>query len=438
MNRVKGSPNRGLFGATLGFFVGFAAVSLFGPAANEIKDVLGLNAVEVGLLVAMPALSGSLLRVPFGAAVETTGGRKPFLILLALALVGMTGLTVLLFLVYPEHLTMGHYPVLLLLGLFSGCGIAAFSVGIAQTSYWFPQKRQGRALGAYAGIGNIAPGLFALFVPAAMFLWGLEGAYLTWLIFLAVGSLLYFFVSLNAPYFQLRAQGVASDEARRLAREHGQELFPAESMVESLNIAARMWRTWALVVIYFLTFGGFIALTAWLPTYWREYYVTGGAVAAGLTAMYAVISSTIRVPGGVLADRLGGERTLTLFLLATLAGAVMMTVARDQFVLSIVGIVVLAVGMGVVNAAVFKLVPLYVGEAVGGGAGWVGGLGAFGGFAIPPIMGGFVAMDGANGYATGFVIFIVLTAISLGLAYVLRRTQAVMAPAATGANPDRE
>lgn len=436
MYRLKGSPNQGLFGATLGFFVGFAAVSLFGPAAKDIKDVLGLNAIEVGLLVAMPALTGSLLRVPFGAWVDTTGGRRPFLALLLLALLGMTGLTVLLFLVYPEHLTMGHYPLLLLLGLFSGCGIAIFSVGIAQTAYWFPQKRQGWALGAYAGIGNIAPGIFVLLVPAAKTAWGLEGAYLSWLIFLTIGLLLYYVVGLNAPYFQLRAQGVAPGQARRLASEHGQELFPARSTVESLTIAARLWRTWALVLIYFLSFGGFIALTAWLPTYWKEYYFTSGAVAAGLTAMYSLISSAIRVPGGVLADRLGGERTLTLFLLATLVGALMMTLARDLYALSILGTAVMAVGMGVANAAVFKLVPLYIKEAVGGGAGWVGGLGAFGGFAIPPIMGGFVAMDEANGYATGFVVFVVLTGLSLGLVYVLRRTQEVLVPAPAGANPD--
>jgi NNP family nitrate/nitrite transporter-like MFS transporter len=59
--------------------------------------------------------------------------------------------------------------------------------------------------------------------------------------------------------------------------------------------------------------------------------------------------------------------------------------------------------------------------AVGGAAGWVGGLGAFGGFAIPPIMGAFVRAQGAPGYATGFVVYVVLALISLTLAYVLQR-----------------
>jgi len=102
-----------------------------------------LTPVMVGFLVAMPSLSGSLLRIPFSAWVDTTGGRKPFLVLLFLSIVGMTGLFLVIYLLYPDRLTLGLYPLLLLLGLLSGCGIATFSVGISQVSYWFPQKRQG-------------------------------------------------------------------------------------------------------------------------------------------------------------------------------------------------------------------------------------------------------------------------------------------------------
>ncbi|PMP67503.1 MAG: MFS transporter, partial [Desulfurella multipotens] len=76
MNDIKGTPAQGLFGATLGFFFGFAAVALFGPTAAKFKDILNLTPQMVGLLVAMPALSGSLLRIPFSAWVDTTGGRK--------------------------------------------------------------------------------------------------------------------------------------------------------------------------------------------------------------------------------------------------------------------------------------------------------------------------------------------------------------------------
>ncbi|MBI4186131.1 MAG: hypothetical protein HY530_01320 [Chloroflexi bacterium] len=72
---VKGSPAQCLFSAALGFFIGFAAVSLFGPTAHKFKDIMQLSPVMMGLLVAVPALSGSLLRIPFGAWEEPSGGR---------------------------------------------------------------------------------------------------------------------------------------------------------------------------------------------------------------------------------------------------------------------------------------------------------------------------------------------------------------------------
>ena len=141
--QIKGTPQQGLIGATVAFFIGFAAVSLFGPTAKKLQDIMGLTPTMVGFLVAVPSLSGSLLRIPFAAWVDTTGGRKPILILLAASIVGMAGLTALMFLLYPDGMTTGLYPLLLVLGMLSGCGIATFSPGIGQVSYWFPQRRQG-------------------------------------------------------------------------------------------------------------------------------------------------------------------------------------------------------------------------------------------------------------------------------------------------------
>jgi len=436
MNRLKGNPNEGLFGATLGFFIGFAAVSLYGPTAHKFNEVMHLSPVLVGLLVAMPMLSGSLLRIPFSAWVDTTGGRKPFLVLLLLSIMGMAGITVVLYTLYPDHLTASYYPLVLLLGLLSGCGIATFSVGISQVSYWFPQSRQGWALGTYAGIGNIAPGLFAFLLPVALAAWGLAGSYLAWLVFLVVGTGLYWMTGRNAWFFQLRDQGVSVKESQETARQQGQELFPAGSLIDSLKISARVWKNWVLVILYFTSFGGFIALTAWLPTYWKSFFAVSAVTAGSLTALYSILTSIVRVAGGSISDRIGGENTAIISFLITLVGAVGMTVSH-AYGLSVASEVVMAVGMGVANAAVFKLVPQEVPEAVGGAAGWVGGLGAFGGFAIPPVMGAFVRSQGTVGYATGFVVFIGLAIITVGLSYLLKRTHVrrVGPAAAVGTNP---
>ena len=425
-----GSPKQGLFGATLGFFVGFASVALFGPTAMRFRDAMHLSPMALGVLVAIPALSGSLLRIPFSAWVDTTGGRKPFLILLGLSIAGMAGVTFIVATRYPDGLTPSLYPVLLGLGALCGCGIATFSVGVSQVSYWFPQAKQGRALAIYAGVGNLAPGAFSLLLPIALQTLGLAGSYLCWLTFLVLGTAGYWALGRNAWYFQLRESGLEPEHARREARAAGQELFPAGTFVQTLKISAGVWQTWALVGVYFTTFGGFVALTSWLPTYWTSAFAVGVIGAGLLTAMYSLTASGMRVLGGVLADSLyeGGKNGCVLSLLIMLTGATIMTTALS-FELAIPGVLLLAIGMGIANAAVFKIVPQVVPQAVGGAAGWVGGIGALGGFLIPPMMAFAVSDLGRPGYSIGFVVFVFLALLSLALTWIVKYAKARDLPA---------
>ena len=394
---LKGNPNRGLIGATLGFFIGFAAVSLYGPTSAVFKEAfVNLNPVLLALLIAAPNLSGSLLRIPFSAWVDTTGGRKPLIILILLSIIGMGGLYVVLAF-FSDNLNQYYY-LLFALGLLSGCGIATFSVGVSQASYWFPKSKQGVALGLYGGIGNLAPGIFALLIPnLALPLLGLPGSYLAWLIFLIVGTIVYIKIGQNAWYFQLLDKGINKDEAKEIAsKEYGQELFPKGKASETLLISAKSWKTWALVFIYFTTFGGFLALTGWFPNYWMTYFGLNMKIAGLLTAFYSILTSLTRVYGGKLADKKGGEITTIVSLGIALVGAICMTFASTM-TLAIIGIILLAIGMGIANAAVFKIVPNAVPEAMGGASGWIGGLGALGGFLIPPVMASFLNRSGFAG-----------------------------------------
>lgn len=429
MNQFKGTPNGSLVAATVGFAAGFAAVALFGPTASRFQEVMHLSPMMVGFLVSAPALSGSLLRIPFSAWVDSNGGRKPFLVLLTLSLVGMAGLFGVISALYPEHLSRNLYPLLLVLGILCGCGIATFSVGISQVSYWFPQAKQGRALAIYGGAGNLAPGLFSFLLPVALASLGLAKSYAAWFLFLLAGTIVYAFFGRNACFFQFLRQGIGAEEARHLARASGQSLFPAGSLVDSLKVSARTWKTWALVWVYFTTFGGFIALTAWFPTYWRSYFGVSAVKAGLLTALYSVLTSAIRIGGGILSDRLreGGENTAILALLIMANGAIIMTSAT-QLELALPGEILLAIGMGVCNAAVFKLVPQEVPQAVGGAVGWVGGLGALGGFLIPPMLGFAVSDLGQRGYAIGFIVFVFLAMFGLGVVWVLKYTRQEQAP----------
>ncbi len=422
LSTVRGSATRSLVGATIGFFIGFGAVSLFGPTAQDFIKVMQLSPEQVGLLVAMPMLTGSLLRIPFGACVDLNGGKIPFLMLLLASVVGIGGLYWMLLSLYPEHLTAEHYPWLLFFGSLGGCGIATFSVGVGQVSYWFPKARQGKALSFYGGLGNTSPGLVAIVLPLIIAVGGLWVGYFVSLVIVITGIVLYVVLGFNAPYFQLRHQGVPQGEARAAARELGQELFPAPSISRALIDSAASWRTWPLVALYFTSFGGFLALTAWLPTYWGAFYQASHWEALGLTAGFSLLSSLMRVPAGTWSDRLGGEKVAFMSYCLLLIGAAMMTLSQS-FGVSVVAEVLVAAGMGGANAAVFKLVPQYVPDAVGGTAGWVGGLGALGGFVVPPILGHIAQTMGQVGYSRGYVVYVVLAIASLLLTYLLYATR---------------
>lgn len=419
---LHGTSTKSLVGATVGFFIGFGAVSLFGPTAHGFIKVMQLSPAQVGFLVATPMLTGSLLRIPFGAWVDRNGGKLPFLILLTASVVGIAGLYWMLLTLYPDHLTQAYYLWLLFFGALGGCGIATFSVGIGQVSYWYPRSQQGRALALYAGLGNTSPGLVAIILPLVIAAGGLWMGYLVSLAIVISGIILYSFIGFNAPYFQLIHHKVAPDEAKQLAVEHGQELFPAVSVFRTLRDSALSWRTWPLVILYFTTFGGFLALTAWLPNFWQTFYGTSPMVAVALTAGFSLFSSIIRVPGGSWSDRFGGEIVAALSLLILLIGAVLMTLS-ETFWITVLGEFLVGAGMGVNNAAVFKLVPHYVPDAVGGTAGWVGGLGALGGFVVPPILGNIAQQMGSIGYARGYVVYVVLAVISLLFTALLYTTR---------------
>lgn len=323
---------------------------------------MDLTPALLGLLIAIPALSGSLLRIPFGAWVDSNGGKKPFLLLMIMSVIGLGGVTLLLATSYPDGMK-GMYGLVLFFGFLSGCGIATFSVGIGQTSYWFPRQKQGSALGTFGGLGNLAPGIFSIILPLFLKHYGFISAYFAWFLFLLLGTALYGFMGVNAWYFQFRKAGLSDQDARTKASELGQELFPSGTAKESLVNSAKVKNTWALVVLYFTTFGGFIALTAWFPTYWMEYQHFAAVKAGLFTAIFSIIASLIRVYAGKVADSLGGEKVALIAMSTILVTAALLSYSENH-ITSIIIVIILALGMGTANGAIFKLVPVYVPKAV--------------------------------------------------------------------------
>lgn len=419
---LTGTPARGLTVATVGFFAGLTTIVFYGVAGPTFKESLSLSGALLGILLSSPHISKAVLRIPFGAWVDEAGGRKPFLVLLALTAFGIAGLVAVLALTYPENFDARLYPLLLLFGVFAGAGGATFSVGITQTSYWYPAERQGFALGAFAGAGNIGPGVMNYAMPVLVGVVGLTWAYSGWLVFVLLVTVVYALFAVDSYYFQLVARGVDEAEAKRIAATLGQDVFPTGSTWESLKRSSLNRRTWVLVFLYTVSFGGgFTALSAWYPTYWSLFQDMSLPMAGLLAAVFVVYGSLVRIPGGSLSDRFGGENVAIASFGVMVLGAAVITLS-ELFVPALVGMLVLGTGMGVANAAVFELVPKYVPEAVGGASGWISGIGGAGTLVILPVMGAFVDVYGQIGYARGFVVFVVLSAACAATAYWLKST----------------
>jgi len=429
---LEGTPARGLATATLGFAAGLTTIVFYGVAGPEFKEALGLSGAMLGLLLSSPHLTKALLRVPFGAWVDQVGGRKPFLVLLGLTLVGMGALAVLLLAYYPHRFDMRLFPVLVVCGLLAGAGGATFSVGVPKTSFWYPTDKQGYALGVYAGAGNVSPGLINYLMPVLILAWGLPGAYLTWFLLVLAASVAYAIMGVDAYYFQLIRKGIDDVDAREVARAAGQDVFPNGNSRESLKMSARNPRTWVLVFLYTVSFGGgFTALAAWFPTYFNLFHAEDIATAGLLAGIFTVYGSLIRIPGGALSDRWGGEKVTISGFAIMLVGSAILTMSTS-IVLACVGMMVLATGMGVANAGIFGLVPKYVPDAVGGASGWIGGVGGAGTLIVLPLLGVFVDVMGPIGYARGFSVFVVMSAVCMLVAFRLKRTAGKAASSSLG------
>ncbi len=426
---LRGKPSFGLVAGTIAFFAGFAAVALFGVSAHHIAKQLNLSIEEVGWLVAIPMVTGAFLRIPFSAWVDKYGGKPILLTQLIIAVIGVFGLSFIINEIFASVITNTGtaYILLLIFGALAGTGVSTFSSGITYVSYWYPQNKQGFALGAYAGFGNSAPGIFTAILPFALASLGIVLSYVSWGIFLAIMIVVFAIIGYDSYYFQIVKKKKASpEEARKVSIDLGLELFPSGNAAKSLKDSAKEWRVWLLVVMYFISFGGFEALTEWFPSYWRNYMGISPIEAGLLTGIvFSLVTALIRVPGGVWSDKLGGELVAIISYAILVVGSLIM-ISSSVFGVSVGGEIIMAIGMGIANAAVYKLVPKYSISSVGGASGWVGGLGSAGGLLIPPTMAAFVSAYGNPGYATGFLVFTIIGIVAILFAIILIKKQGTL------------
>jgi NNP family nitrate/nitrite transporter-like MFS transporter len=375
--------------ATLAFTVCFYAWSLLGPLSPDLQEELGLSDLETSVMVAVPVLLGSLMRIPLGWITDRLGGRLVFTILMALMPLPVVGLAL-----FHDALA----PIIAL-GFLLGFAGASFAVGVPFVNGWFTPEKQGAALGIY-GIGTGGTVLAGLTAPSIADEWGLSAPF--WL----AAALL---VIVCAIFYLL-----ARDAAR--APRSG----PAPGMFAALSVFRSSSRAWSLTLFYFLGFGGFVALFLYLPKLLTGEFDLSKSDAGARAAGFALLAVVGRPLGGYLSDRIGATRVLNVSFAAIAVLALVLAVGYTEMVPLTICCLTMAAFLGLVAGAVFKLVPEWFPDRVGAVTGVVGAAGGLGGFFPPLVMG--VVKGATGGYAIGFVLmglvavacFVVLRALGRG------------------------
>src|SRR5215475_14291723 len=357
---------------TLSFAVCFAAWGLISAFAPRFRELFHLTATQTALLVAVPVLLGGLLRVVTGMLADRFGGRAVFAVLMLVVAI-------------PAYIVpnVGSYQNLLDVAFFLGIAGSSFAVGVGFVSRWYPAEKQGGALGIY-GLGNIGQSAAVFLGPVLAAAVGWQNIFRGMTVLLVVWSFAFFFVARNSPQ-SVRPSGFSA----------------------MLKLLSRERLSWLLSLFYFLTFGGFVAFSIYLPVLLKDEFGLKPADAGFRAAGFVVLATLSRPLGGWLADRIGGARVLHAVFLGIVPFALLMS--WPSMLPFTVGALGCAFLLGNGNGAVFKLVPQYFPKEVGTVTGLVGAMGGLGGF-FPPLLLGYFR-DHLHTVWPGFALLALLSLI---------------------------
>jgi NNP family nitrate/nitrite transporter-like MFS transporter len=390
--KVGAGAARNLALATLAFLVCFTSWGLVSPIARKLQDQLGLSNTRTAVLLAVPVLCGSLLRLPFGVLADRFGGRRMFTITMLVSAVPAVAIG------YANS----FWSLTVVAFLLGGAG-AAFAIGVPFVAGWWRGPRLGFAVGIY-GVGTGGTALAAVFVPRVMKNWGRE--YVGWgmaVLLVGVGLLIWAF-----------------------ARDSESSAPPARYG----EVLRSGWRLHRLSLLYFVTFGGFVAMTVFLPKLLSDWFGFSTVDAGQRAAGFAALAVAARPVGGWLADRFGGGVVLVISLAGVaIDAAVLAAIARNPGIAEVTAAcLTMGVFLGLGSGAVFKIVPHEFPDATGAATGIVGAVGGLGGFFPPLLMG--VVKDSFGSYAIGFLGLVAFAAIGLLVTLQILREEAVVRTAA--------
>ncbi|RQQ23126.1 NarK/NasA family nitrate transporter [Burkholderia stagnalis] len=422
---------RSLLACFLYFDTGFTVWVLYGPLAPFIGKDIAMSAAQQGFLVAVPVLAAAILRVTLGNLYQSANGRR-------VALMGVL-LSALPAVVLPCVPGTPSYALLLVLGVFLGIGGASFAVALPMAGSSYPPKVQGLVLGL-AAAGNIGAVLDGFMFPHVAAALGWQFSTAAALPLLAIAGFALFAwaddrgeKSGSAP----RALGafaitLAGLVALVLAVHGGLfgagktgVLLPVMGALLAIAVLPARYRavlaerdTWAVMLIYSITFGGFVGMSSYVTLLLTTLYQMPKIEAGLFMSLLAFLGAIVRPFGGHLADRVTGVRALIVLLAAIAAADFAFAAWMPPVTGGIALLICLYVAFGLGNGATFQLVPHRWPGKTGLLSGIVGAAGGIGGFYLPVVMG--IAKESTGSYQLGFATFGALAACACGVLVLLR------------------
>jgi MFS transporter, NNP family, nitrate/nitrite transporter len=376
----SGHPST-LLAAFLYFDFSFAVWVMNGAMGPFITQSFHLSPAQTGFMVSVPTLAGAFMRFPLGVLSQYIGRKKA-------AIVEMSAIVIAL--LYGFFFVHTYHNVLAM-GVLLGIAGASFGVALSLGSGWFPRKYKGLAMGI-AGAGNSGTAMAALFAPRLATHFGWQHVY-------GFAALM---MLLPLTVMVLFAKEPPDVEHQSL-REHLSCLFEADG--------------WYFNLIYIITFGGFLGLATFLPSFYFSQFHVSKIEAGTLTVFATLTGSLTRVLGGWFADRIGGITTLSVVFLVAIA-ALFGLIGSPSLGMTTLLFMLCFAALGAGNGATFQLVPLRwpVTTAVAGGM--IGEIGALGGGILPNVLGlskqhlGSYRMGWIGYAAFAFVVLVVMRIVS--------------------------
>jgi MFS transporter, NNP family, nitrate/nitrite transporter len=354
-----------------------------GAMAPFIKEALQLSPSQIGLMLSIPIFAGAIMRFPLGILAQYIGRKNA-------TLVEMGGIAIALMYGYFVVETFND---MLAMGVLLGIAGASFGVALSLGSGSFPARYKGLAMGL-VGAGNVGTSISALLAPMLAQAYGWKAVYGM----AALGLLI--------PVIVMLVLAREPDDVNKHAnfRDHIACLFEKDG--------------WAFSVIYAITFGGFIGLTTFLPSYYYDQFSVSKVQAGQLTMLAAFMGAALRIFGGWISDHWGGINTLTAVLAIICLSLLACGLAGGSLVLTTLLLMLCFAALGAGNGALFQLVPLRWPAATAVAGSMIGEIGALGGGLVPNAMG--LSKQHTGTYFWGFALF---AALALAVLLMMRSMQ---------------